>query len=73
MDGYYFEDCFRTKAVVVLGETLHVDDAVDDYNDALGNSKRRMLNFVDTHAEPLRSLYVGVRAGPFYEYRVYFS
>jgi len=43
----------------VLGELLHEEDVVEEFDDALGNGERRIVDFIDTEARCLRTFYVG--------------
>lgn len=43
----------------VLGELLHEEDVVEEFDDALGNGERRIVDFIDSEAPCLRTFYVG--------------
>ena len=47
-------------ALRIMGEMVEEQDVVEQYDDALGNGDRRILDFVDHEARCLRTLYVGV-------------
>ena len=50
----------RERTIVALINCLEDEDVVEEFDDALGNFERRVIDFVDLEAVCLRSLYVGV-------------
>jgi len=47
------------EGVRIMGEIVKDEDVVEEFDDALGNFERRVIDFVDLEAVCLRSLYVG--------------
>lgn len=43
----------------VMGELYHEEDIVEQFDDALGNGERRIIDFLDYEAPCMRTLYVG--------------
>jgi len=47
------------NAIKIMGELVRDSEVVEAYDDAIGNGKRRIIDFINKECENLRTLYVG--------------